>query len=73
MDRTYILVAYGVNEVIDKILGAWQRKNSLLYYAKNNEITQQDAYVIVVIDNFYAPVKFDVHNWEDKKVWKNNA
>lgn len=72
MERTYILVMYDNVQyfnMMDRIVGAWQRKYEVLYHATKHNITQKDAYVIVVINDM-EPEKFDVHNWEDKKIWK---
>lgn len=75
MSRTYVLMKYNDPDFpnissLEKIIGVWVTKNSLLYYAKNNNITEQDAHVVVVIDNFRKMIKFVIYDWETRIVWR---
>ncbi len=76
MTRIYILVKHTGEgyardvELHENVLGAWSRKMDLTWYAKRNNISQQDAYVIVTISNSLKDIKFTVYDWQDQEVWR---
>ena len=79
MNRIYILAKYhdegyvqeaGNYDCFDHMIYACNRKCDLLYYAKCNNVTQKDAYVIVIIGHWTGVKKFVVDKWQDKETWR---